>query len=118
MTGTSFELGINYWPSGASWCGAHAARDQHEWAHLVDVPVRIGAHLPSLTTTNPMRVDDLGGVLDEDVMHAYPLYSARARSLLDPGAVPTVLDVSPNEYYTDPGAHFGRLYARWIADRE
>ena len=34
------------------------------------------------------------------------------------GAVPTVLDVSPNEYYADPGAHFDRLYARWIADRE
>ena len=215
-----------------------------------DVPVRIGAHLPSLTTINHMRVDDLGAVLDEDVMHAYPLYSATARSFLDPelvpfacaltaalsargrptlmqefglctaprgmagysftddflgvpraqylaseedgaayyaavldrlvrtgaagayawcyadyapqlfsrppldtairersfglvradrsekpaaqvfrdvrrardegrlpmGAVPTVLDVSPNEYYTDPGTHFDRLYAQWISD--
>ena len=217
-----------------------------------DVPVRIGAHLPSLTTTNHMRMDDLGGVLDEDVMHAYPLYSASARDFLDPelvpfacaltsglsgrgrptlmqefglctaprgmsgrtfmddflgtpraqylaseeegaayyaavlerlvrtgaagayawcysdyapalfhrpplatavrertfglvradrsekpaaqvfralrrtrddgrlrtGAVPPVLDVAPNEYYADPGAHFDRLYARWIANRE
>jgi len=53
-----------------------------------DVPVRIGAHLPSLTTTNNMRVDDLGAILDEDVMHAYPLYSASARGFLDPELVP------------------------------
>ena len=53
-----------------------------------DVPVRIGAHLPSLTTFNHMRVDDLGAVMDEDVMHAYPLYSASARSFLDPELVP------------------------------
>ncbi|MBC7671267.1 MAG: hypothetical protein H7247_02500, partial [Polaromonas sp.] len=31
------------------------------------------------------------------------------------GAVPLVLDVSPNEYYAEPGAHFDRLYAQWIA---
>ena len=53
-----------------------------------DVPVRIGAHLPSLTTINHMRVDDLGAILDEDVMHAYPLYSASARGFLDPELVP------------------------------
>ena len=53
-----------------------------------DVPVRIGAHLPSLTTINHMRVDDLGAVMDEDVMHAYPLYSASARGFLDPELVP------------------------------
>ena len=52
-----------------------------------DVPVRIGAHLPSLTTINHMRVDDLGAILDEDVMHAYPLYSASARGFLDPELV-------------------------------
>lgn len=51
-------------------------------------PVRIGAHLPSLTTENHMRVDDLADVLDEDVMHAYPLYSQYARSFLDPELVP------------------------------
>jgi endo-1,4-beta-mannosidase len=51
-------------------------------------PVRIGAHLPSLTTQNNMRVDDLAEVLDEDVMHAYPLYSQYARSFLDPELVP------------------------------
>ena len=51
-------------------------------------PVRIGAHLPSLTTENHMRVDDLASVLDEDVMHAYPLYSNHARSFLDPELVP------------------------------
>jgi endo-1,4-beta-mannosidase len=51
-------------------------------------PVRIGAHLPSLTTENHMRVDDLASVLDHDVMHAYPLYSQYARSFLDPELVP------------------------------
>jgi hypothetical protein len=35
-----------------------------------------------------MRVDDLGAVVDEDVMHAYPLYSDAARSFLDPELVP------------------------------
>jgi endo-1,4-beta-mannosidase len=52
------------------------------------VPVRIGAHLPSLTTLNNMRVDDLSTVVDEDVMHAYPLYSDFARSPLDSELVP------------------------------
>jgi endo-1,4-beta-mannosidase len=52
------------------------------------VPVQIGAHLPSLTRENHMRVDDLGTVADEDVMHAYPLYSQSARSFLDPELVP------------------------------
>lgn len=51
-------------------------------------PVRIGAHLPSLTTQNNMRVDDLATSTDEDVMHAYPLYSEFARSFLDPELVP------------------------------
>ena len=50
--------------------------------------MRIGAHLPSLTTINHMRVDDLGAVMDEDVMQAYPLYSASARGFLDPELVP------------------------------
>jgi endo-1,4-beta-mannosidase len=53
-----------------------------------NVPVRIGAHLPSLTTDNHMRIDDLGSVLDEDIMHGYPLYSDYARSFLDPELVP------------------------------
>ncbi|HUF65918.1 MAG TPA: hypothetical protein VMM17_08070 [Gemmatimonadaceae bacterium] len=52
------------------------------------IPVRIGAHLPSLTTANNMRVDDLASILDEDVMHAYPLYCDAARSPLDPELVP------------------------------
>jgi endo-1,4-beta-mannosidase len=51
-------------------------------------PIQIGAHLPSLTTANNMRIDDLAGVADEDVMHAYPLYSDVARSHLDPQLVP------------------------------
>jgi len=50
--------------------------------------IRIGAHLPSLTTDNNMRVDDLACIVDEDVMHAYPLYSDFARSFLDPELVP------------------------------
>ena len=52
------------------------------------IPVRIGAHLPSLTTENHLRVDDLASVLDEEVMHAYPLYCDTARSFLDPELVP------------------------------
>jgi endo-1,4-beta-mannosidase len=50
--------------------------------------IRIGAHLPSLTTDNNMRIDDLASIVDEDVMHAYPLYSDFARSFLDPELVP------------------------------
>jgi endo-1,4-beta-mannosidase len=53
-----------------------------------DARIRIGAHLPSLTTDNNMRVDDLATIVDEDVMHAYPLYSDFARSFLDPELVP------------------------------
>jgi len=51
-------------------------------------PIQIGAHLPSLTAENNMRVDDLAGVADEDVMHAYPLYYEGARGFLDPELVP------------------------------
>lgn len=50
--------------------------------------IQIGAHLPSLTTENYMRVDDIGEVADEDLMHAYPLYYPGARSFLDPELVP------------------------------
>lgn len=50
--------------------------------------IRIGAHLPSLTTYNNMRIDDLASIVDEDVMHTYPLYSKFARSFLDPEIVP------------------------------
>ncbi len=50
--------------------------------------IRIGAHLPSLTTENYLRVDDLGCIADEDVMHAYPLYSEFASSFLDPELAP------------------------------
>jgi endo-1,4-beta-mannosidase len=50
-------------------------------------PIQIGAHLPSLTTDN-MRVDDIASVADENVMHAYPLYSDVARSFLDTDLVP------------------------------
>jgi hypothetical protein len=35
-----------------------------------------------------MRIDDLAAVADEDIMHAYPLYSDVARSFLDPELVP------------------------------
>lgn len=50
--------------------------------------VRIGAHLPSLTANNHVRMDDLAAVLDEEMMHAYPLYCSTARSFLDPELVP------------------------------
>jgi len=51
-------------------------------------PIQIGAHLPSLTAANNMRIDDLAVIADEDVMHAYPLYCDAARSFLDPELVP------------------------------
>jgi len=51
-------------------------------------PIQIGAHLLSLTTPEYIRVDDIGAVADEDVMHAYPLYYAGSRSFLDPELVP------------------------------
>lgn len=51
-------------------------------------PVQIGAHLPSLTAANNMRIDDLANVADEDAMHAYPLYCDVARSALDSELVP------------------------------
>jgi endo-1,4-beta-mannosidase len=52
------------------------------------VPVQFGSHLPSLMANTHMRIDDLAGVLDEDCMHAYPLYCDVARSFLDPELVP------------------------------
>ena len=51
-------------------------------------PIHVGAHLLSLTTEKYIRVDDIAEVADEDVMHAYPLYYAGARSFLDPELVP------------------------------
>jgi hypothetical protein len=50
--------------------------------------VQIGAHLASLERRNNMRIDDIASVADEDMMHAYPLYSPAARSFLDPELVP------------------------------
>lgn len=52
------------------------------------VPIQIGAHLPSLMHDNHMRIDELGAVVDEDCMHAYPLYCDAARGFLDPELVP------------------------------
>jgi endo-1,4-beta-mannosidase len=52
------------------------------------VPVQVGAHLPSLRATTHLRIDDLASVVDEDCMHAYPLYCDAARDFLDPELVP------------------------------
>ena len=52
------------------------------------VPVQVGAHLPSLMANTHMRIDDLAGVVDEDCMHAYPLYCDVAKGFLDPELVP------------------------------
>jgi endo-1,4-beta-mannosidase len=52
------------------------------------VPVQFGAHMPSLSATDHMRIDDLACVVDEDCMHPYPLYSDVARSPLDPELAP------------------------------
>ena len=51
-------------------------------------PIQIGVHLLSLTTENYIRVDDVGEIADEDLMHAYPLYYGGSRSFLDPELVP------------------------------
>jgi hypothetical protein len=52
------------------------------------VPVQFGSHLPSLSTDTHMRIDDLASILDEDCMHAYPLYCDVAKGFLDPELVP------------------------------
>lgn len=52
------------------------------------VPVQFGAHLPSLLANTHMRIDDLASVVDEDCMHAYPLYCDLAKGFLDPELVP------------------------------
>jgi endo-1,4-beta-mannosidase len=56
--------------------------------HAPGVPVQVGAHLPWLADAGRPRVDDTAAIADEDVMHAYPLYSDVARSFLDPELVP------------------------------
>lgn len=71
--------------AGREWASA-LAKTIH--AAAPGARIRIGAHLPSLTTNNNMRVDDLASIVDEDVMHAYPLYSEFARSALDAELVP------------------------------
>lgn len=71
--------------AGARWVSSLAAAIRGQ---APGTPIQIGAHLPSLTTVNNMRVDDLGDACDEDVMHAYPLYCDVARSFLDPELVP------------------------------
>ena len=71
--------------AGREWAATMADAARRAGA---DIPIQIGAHLPSLTTGNNMRVDDLAAVADEDIMHAYPLYSDAARSFLDPELVP------------------------------
>jgi len=71
--------------AGRSWVERMAAAARRGAPGL---PVQVGAHLPSLTTTNNMRVDDIAASADEDVMHVYPLYSDVARSPLDPELVP------------------------------
>src|SRR4051812_2682887 len=70
--------------AGREWASALAAAIRSK---APGIPIQIGAHLPSLTTEN-MRVDDIATVADENVMHAYPLYSDVARSFLDPELVP------------------------------
>jgi endo-1,4-beta-mannosidase len=51
-------------------------------------PIQVGAHLPSLIAENNMRVDDIAGVVDEEVMHAYPLYYDGGHGFLDAELVP------------------------------
>lgn len=53
-----------------------------------DAQIRLGMHLPSLTTDNNVRADDVATIVDEDVMHTYPLYSSFARTPLDTELAP------------------------------
>ena len=71
--------------AGQLWASSLATAIRRE---APGTPIQIGAHLPSLTAKNRLRVDDLGKIADEDIMHAYPLYSDVARSFLDPELVP------------------------------
>jgi endo-1,4-beta-mannosidase len=71
--------------AGQLWASTLATAIRRE---APGTPIQIGAHLPSLTSKNRLRVDDLGAIADEDIMHAYPLYSDVARSFLDPELVP------------------------------
>jgi endo-1,4-beta-mannosidase len=76
-------------PTGrhAAWLWARLLADRVR-AAAPGVPIQIGAHMPSLETGDHMRLDDIAEVADEDCMHAYPLYSAIARSMVDPELVP------------------------------
>lgn len=71
--------------AGRSWVARMSAAARRGAPGL---PVQVGAHLPSLAAANNMRVDDIAAHADEDIMHAYPLYSDVARSPLDPELVP------------------------------
>jgi endo-1,4-beta-mannosidase len=71
--------------AGQLWASTLATAIRRE---APGTPIQIGAHLPSLTARNRLRVDDLGKIADEDIMHAYPLYCDVARSFLDPELVP------------------------------
>ena len=75
-------------------------RSRHDgwlWAHTLaaslrrsapGVPIQAGMHMPSLVDPAHLRVDDVAVSVDEPCMHAYPLYSPHARSMLDPELVP------------------------------
>jgi endo-1,4-beta-mannosidase len=71
--------------AGRSWVSRMAAAARRG---APGIPIQVGAHLPSLSTANNMRVDDIAAHADEDVMHAYPLYCEAARGPLDPELVP------------------------------
>jgi endo-1,4-beta-mannosidase len=70
---------------GWLWCALLAGEVRRA---APGVAVQFGAHMPSLAAENHMRIDDLARVVDEDCMHPYPLYSAAARSPLDPELAP------------------------------
>jgi endo-1,4-beta-mannosidase len=70
--------------AGREWASALAGAIRRT---APGIPIQIGAHLPSLTKEY-LRVDDIAAVADENVMHAYPLYSEVARSFLDAELVP------------------------------
>lgn len=88
---------MDHWKLEKYLCGNAESHAGWLWTALLagvvrrvapGVPVHVGAHLPSLRATTHLRLDDVASVVDEDCMHAYPLYCDAARSFLDPELVP------------------------------
>lgn len=111
----SEEEGAAYYQSVMSRLVAAGAAGAYAWCYC-DYDARLFAR-PPLTTAVRERTFGLvrsdgtekpaAGVFRE-------LRKRREAGGLARGSVPGVLDVSADEYYRSPAAHFERLYARWV----